>query len=1357
MKILLIICLITAISFQASYAQEGKVYFRDITTENGLPNNTVFCITQDKQGFIWLATADGLVRYDGYTCKIYPHDPDDPQSISQNALRSVFEDSNGNLWIGTIGEGLNRFDHEKEIFIRYKSDKNDSTSLSHNSSVKAIYEDKQGKLWIGTGYGLNLYDAQNDRFIRYTHNKNDPNSINPDAIHSIYEDSRNNFWVATTGGLELFNRKTGKVVHFRYNPIDPTSICGNNIRYMFEDSEGVFWVGTTAGYNHLIFEGDKIIFNRVKSKDGRSFNCKTKKAYDLYERKGSQKLTKTHHLTDFVDRQGNIWIGTRFEGIMLYTARDGFFTYKYDPDDPEKLRFWPVDAICESTDGNLWIGVGREGLHYYNRANNCFTHFPLYYKSPNNQFPGNVWALKEDSYGDLWIGTFGFGVLKLDKKSGKLIHYMPEKNNPASFNSYVVRSIFEDSRQNIWIGTNGEGVNLYNRKNNNFSQIKMVEKSNAIIDSTDYSNYVNHIYEDSKENLWFATRGGLYIYDRDNKTSRKWNPNWNDTVIANNIYIEIIYEDSKGNLWFGAGNGLFLFNKEDDVFTNYKEKDGLPSSIIKGILEDNQGNLWISTFKGISKFNPENKTFMNYYVDDGLQGDDFYHRACSKLKTGELVFGGKNGFTIFHPDSIKDFKIVPPRVVITDFQIFNKTIKPGETNSPLYKSIGFTDEITLPYHQHSVSFEFAVLDYINPKRNQYKYMLEGFNKDWIETPADLRIATFTNLSPGTYVFRVIGANSKDIWNLKGASVKIIITPPFWKTTWAYMFYVFLTAFIIWLLWKAQMRRVQIRQELHMKQFETEKLHELDHMKSRFFANISHEFRTPLTLLLGPVEDLLKSKSDRDEKERGIFKMMQRNIKRLQVLINQLLDLSKLETGKIKLQVSEGNLSEFIRRIVLSFLSLAESKNINYKYDIPDLSCPVYFDADKVEKIIINLISNAFKFTSAYGNVNVRLQYDTSVETGIPEFVDLCVSDTGKGIPEEKLNKIFDRFYQVIDSNTRDAEGSGVGLALTKELIDLYRGKISVESKVGKGSTFSVKLPISKEQFKEEEIVTITSDEELSKPQKIQEESELTEMEESQNQEKTKELPVILIVEDNIDLRNYISESLCNSYQIITAENGKQGLELAIESIPDLVVSDLMMPVMNGIEMCKHLKTDERTNHIPLVMLTARADRESKIEGLETGADDYIVKPFDTEELQIRIKNLIEQRNKLQEKFRKEFFTPDKMEISLTKNDQLIKKLFELFEENYSDFNFSIEDMSRKLNMSRTQFFRKVNAFIGESPNELLRLYRMKKAAALIQSGKNNIIGIMYEVGFRSTSHFATSFKKYYGQNPSEYRDRIRRS
>ena len=1316
--------------------------------EDGLPGNNVTCIVQDSQGFMWFGTTGGLVRYDGYKCKIYQNNPNDPGSISYNYISSLFTDSKGTLWIGTMARGLDRYVPEQDKFVSYKLDVNDSTSISGDHFVDALFEDHQGQLWIGTAFGLNRYDTEHDCFIRYTNTIVDSSGIRPEWVTCIYEDRQNHFWLGTPGaGLVLYDRKTRKGVRFKNNPADRHSISNNYINSIFEDKNGLLWVSTDAGYNYFRFTDEHIKFMHPEKEIPSGISSKT--VYDLFDTKGSYKLANAVPQADFSDNRGNIWIATMYGGVKYYNAsQNAFHTYKYQHGDPNGLKNSSVLALYENGDGQLWIGVDHGGLHLYDRNKNRFIYYPLDPQKPDDPFEETVICIEEDSFGNLWIGTWAKGVYKMDQKNGKSVHYMPEPDDSSSLNCPTVFAIFEDSRKNIWLGTYGKGMSTYDRKNNCF-----------IASHEIYKHLVRNFFEDSQQNFWICTSPGLYLYNRDSRTYKEWQPDPNDENSLSDNSITFVYEDIRDNIWVGTGWGLNLYDPVNDSFTVFTVKDGLPNGYMAGILEDDHGYLWLSTRNGLSKFDPVNKTFTNFDVNDGLQDNQFNTNACVKSRSGELIFGGVNGFTLFHPDSIKAIENIPT-VVITGFQIFNKTVKPGEKNSPLQKDIRFLNEITLPYYKHSLSFEFAVLDYVSPRHNHYKYMLEGFHDDWVETDADLRVATYTNLAPGKYVFRVIGSNNKGTWNNKGVSVKIIITPPWWRTPLAYILYIILTCLVVWLIWNAQLRRVHIKHELEMKQFEADKLQELDQMKSRFFANISHEIRTPLTLILGPLEQLLSETSK--EKIKKPLQLMFRNGRQLVRLINQLLDFSKLESGRMSLKTKEINIVPLLKGMVYSFDSLAKRKKITLSFKSEENAIAVYIDTDKLEKIMANLLSNAFKFTSEAGKISVELSIipkdikENQTVLTEDKIVEIRVIDSGIGIAPEHLDHIFDRYYQIRES--KEQKGTGIGLALTKELVELHHGQIFVRSEPGKGSTFIVHFLSGRAHLGNDEI---SDDEtaEISEYERIPEEYESVSKDavkpsagfiDEETFKTSEDHPIILIVEDTEDVRNYIRGFLESKYRISEAQDGDDGFEKALEIIPDLIISDVMMPKMDGFQLCEKLKTDERTSHIPVILLTARASEGSKLEGLETGADDYIIKPFNSKELEIRIKNLIEQRQKLRERFTKDITIAPK-EISVTSADErFLNRAIELIEKHISDQDFGVDIFGREIGLSHSQLHRKVRALTNHSPVEFIRTMRLKRAVSLLEQGYGNVAEIAYEVGFNNPSYFSECFRKQFGKSPSEF-------
>jgi signal transduction histidine kinase/CheY-like chemotaxis protein len=844
--------------------------------------------------------------------------------------------------------------------------------------------------------------------------------------------------------------------------------------------------------------------------------------------------------------------------------------------------------------------------------------------------------------------------------------------------------------------------------------------------------------------------GGLNKLDKkEEKFYRyKHEPN-NPNSLSNNL-VSTIYQDKNRVLWIGTeGGGI---NK-----LHYQEIDGLSNNIVYGILEDNHHNLWISTRNGLSKFNPVDvddkgtafpSAFKNYYVHDGFQDNEFRTNSYFKNRKGEMFFGGINGFNAFYPDSLKE-NLTIPDVAITGFKVFNENYK-------LDTSITEINQIVLSYNENFFYLDFAVLDYIAPENNNYAYKLDGLDNDWNYVD-NRNFAHYTNLAPGNYAFHVKASNSDGVWNEEGTSIRIIITPPWWKTWWAYSLYGVALLFTLYGLRRYEMNRISYKNQGKLDKAVLKEKEETEKIKSRFFANISHEFRTPLTLIFGPANDVLEKTKEPDTKQSvGTIK---RNANRLYGLVNQLLDLSKLEAGKMALETSEQNIIPLLKGLFQSFTSLAERKKITLKFNAIEENLIVYIDKDKVEKIVNNLLSNAFKFTPEGGKIVVSVNTTNANTSPLNKAgtqggsVEISISDTGRGIPKERIDNIFDRFYQVDGSHTRESEGTGIGLALTKELVELHKGKIQVESEEGEGSTFTIMLPLGKDHLKPEEIVD----------KEIQEETEVNKEETEQipETEKSKEKadidllletgkPLLLIVEDNSDVRNYIISHLEEDYLVEEAVNGEDGFTKSIEQIPDLIVSDVMMPKMDGFQFCAKIKTDERTSHIPIILLTAKASGESKIEGLETGADDYIMKPFDAKELKVRIKNLIDQRKKLREHFLEEgIFNLDNNNITSV-DKKFLEKAVKIINEHLSDSLFGVESFASELAIGRTSLHKKVVALVGEPPGELIKRIRLSKAGILLKNKTGNISEIALEVGFNNPAYFSECFKKQFGVTPSQY-------
>ncbi|UCD38650.1 MAG: response regulator, partial [Fidelibacterota bacterium] len=750
--------------------------------------------------------------------------------------------------------------------------------------------------------------------------------------------------------------------------------------------------------------------------------------------------------------------------------------------------------------------------------------------------------------------------------------------------------------------------------------------------------------------------------------------------------------------------------------------------------EDDHGNLWLGAQNGLFKFNPTSGKLNRYTIRDGICSSGLWVGYTSS-KTGEMFWGGNNGLTIFHPDSIRDNPYLPP-IVITSFKKYGREMELDTTLSLL-------SEINLKHDDKVISFEYAALNYINPDQNQYAYMLEGFDRDWVYV-GNKRDVTYTNLDPGRYVFRVKGSNNDGVWNETGASIALIIPPPPWKSWWAYTLYVLAIAAAIYAAWRATLRRARTLDEMKLRRMEAEKLQEMDQLKSRFFANISHEFRTPLTLILGPIDKLLSRIEDNESRQE--LSLMKKHARRVLDLVTQLLDLSRLEADRMKLQASRQNVITLLKGLVQSFASLADRQAITLTFSAESEDVQAYVDKDAMVKIMNNLLSNAFKFTESGGEISVNVATNRESDLSADGEVVVAISDTGCGIPVDRQDKIFDRFYQVDSSTTREGEGTGIGLALTRELVELHKGSIEVNSREAEGTTFTVRLPLGSAHLSALEIVEASELLEEVVPSDMT----LADEEESKPPTTRKSLPLVLIVEDNADVRSYIRSYLDEEYRCYEATDGEHGLSQAIKHMPDLILSDIMMPQMDGVELCRRIKTDERTSHIPVILLTAKADMDSKLEGLETGADDYLAKPFEAAELQARIRNLIEQRRRLRKQFdRKTTLRPK--DITVTSLDErFLQRALDAVEMHISDAKFDVKEFSKAVGMSRTNLHYKLRALTGQSTSEFIRTQRMIRAAQLLRQNFGNVTEVAFEVGFSNPSYFTECFKKHFGQPPSRY-------
>ena len=1012
----------------------------------------------------------------------------------------------------------------------------------------------------------------------------------------------------------------------------------------------------------------------------------------------------------FEDHKDILWIGTHGYGLFRFDRKTGKISnYTFDPNNTKSINNNTILSICEGPPGILWLG-GLGGLNKLNSKTMEFRHFVHDRDDPNSIGADHIMSIYRDSSGILWIGTIGGGLNRFDPDTEKFKSFKKDPDNQESLNTNSVLSVYEDLNGTIWLGSYDDGLFKYipgkNGKPDRFIQ---------------------------------------YVHDKNNLNSLSYN------------VARIVIGDKSGNTWIGTeGGGLNKFNLENESFTIYTMEDGLPNNVIWGILLDEKGNLWISTNNGLSRFNPETESFFNYDRSDGLQALEFAFGAHYKSRTEEMFFGGEKGINYFYPDSVKINPYVPP-VVLTGFKLFNKSV-PVNENSLLKKSITEVRELELKYNENFISFEFAALNYTNSHKNQYKYRMIGLDPDTVYA-GTRRFADYTDMKPGDYTFWVTGSNNDGIWNKEGVSLHIIIHPPWWRSRLAYSLYIVLVVlmvlgFVRRRTWRLRKDKEELEKQVkeRTREIEEKDFHilEMDRMKTRFFANISHEFRTPLTLILSPLEEIMANKSSKD-KDYNKFGIIRRNGLRMLDLVNQLLDLSKLDSGKLKLELMEADIIKILRLSFSSFISLADKKRIQYNFQLPEDELFTYFDRGKLETIMNNLLSNAFKYTPEDGEIKCIVHLKEAVKEDEKDVIEISVRDSGPGIDENKLDLIFDRFYQADEQHHIEGGGTGIGLSITKELVHLIHGEIKVSSKPGEGSCFMVTIPLGKDHLKESEYV-IVKPEQNAERKLINEAISGKAIDDISGVKSIpdKKVSQILIVEDNLELRSYLKEQFQMDYLIEEASDGEEGLKKAIKSIPDLIVSDIMMPKIDGVEFCKRVKTNERTSHIPVVMLTAKADIESRIEGLETGADDYIIKPFNIHELRTRVKNLIEQRQILRKRFASNLNVTPK-DIAFNSYDvQFINRIIGVVEEHLADFDFDVKDLQGKAGMSHTQLYRKLFALTGLSPSKFIRTLRLKRAAKLMEQKNGNVTKIAYEVGFNNLAYFTKCFKELYGLSPSGY-------
>ena len=1320
-----------------------QITFSYISINEGLSQSTVFSIDQDKKGNMWFATYDGVNKYDGYAFTVYQHNEDDPNSIANDISRIVKTDSQGRVWIGTR-DGLSRYDEEKDIFQNFFYEKN-----GKHLQVNGIEEISPEQLLISTPEGLIMFDIKESKFIDdsfstamhktiastlyrqddqiyigtstdglYTYSITQKTFekvipiLGTKQIQAILQQSPTRIWVATEGaGLFLINPKTKEIKNYLHSPSNPKSISSNYIRSLAMDSQNRLWIGTFNDLN-IYHEGTD------------SFASYSSNPVE----NGS--LSQRSVRSIFMDSQGGMWLGTYFGGLNYYhPIRNRFKNIRNIPY-KNSLSDNVVSCIVEDKDKNLWIGTNDGGLNLYNPITQRFTSYTLQEdESARGIGSNNIKAVYVDEKKSLvYIGTHAGGLSILHRNSGQVENFNQRNSQLVNENVYA---ILPDGEGNLWLGTLSALVR-FNPEQRSFTTIEKEKDGTPVV-----SKQITTLFRDSHKRLWIGGEEGLSVFKQEGLDIQKASilPVSNVTKLFTNC----IYEASNGIIWVGTREGFYCFNEKDKQIKRYNTTNGLPNNVVYGILEDSFGRLWLSTNRGISCFNPETEKFRNFTESDGLQSNQFNTASYCRTSVGQMYFGGINGITTFRPELLLDNPYTPP-VVITKLQLFNKVVRPDDETGILTKNISETKSITLKSWQTAFSIEFVVSNYISGQHNTFAYKLEGYDKEWYYL-TDSRTVSYSNLPQGTYQFLVKAANSDGKWNPIPTALEIIVLPIWYKTWWALLIFFATFAGFITFVFRFFWMRKSMEAQLEIERRDKEHQEEINQMKMRFFINISHELRTPLTLILTPLQEIINKISDRWT--RNQLEYIQRNANRLLHLVNQLMDYRRAELGVFELKAKKGNAHQLIQDNFLFYDKLARHKKITYTLHSELEDKEVLFDANYLELIVNNLLSNAFKYTESGQSITVTLKEENG-------WLLLQVSDTGIGIPINKQGKIFERFYQIESEHV----GSGIGLSLVQRLIELHHGRIELDSEENKGSTFSVYLPQDLSVYKPSELAS--NDEQNEEEQVYSTNSKAmyfidTEKVENESVESgDKKRGTILIVEDNNEIRRYLSNGLADLFNTLEAGNGEEALEKLKDNEVDVIVTDVMMPVMDGIKLCKNVKQNIRTCHIPVIILSAKTDIKDQMEGLQMGADDYIPKPFSLAILTTKIQNMMRTRRRMLDKYAKSLeVEPEKITFNAM-DEALLKRAMAIVEKNMDNIEFSTDEFAREMNMSRSNLHLKLKAITGESTIDFIRKIRFNEAAKLLKDGRYTVAEVSTMVGFNTPSYFATSFKKYFGCLPTEY-------
>lgn len=1356
----------------------SNLKFESYSTRHGLSSSTCLEVFQDSKGFLWFGTIDGLNRYDGYTFTVFRPIIGDTSSISNNRVFALEEDAYGNLWVGTKS-GLNIYRHETNRFCRLSLYDKSLFRINTRDVINDItFNPKTNEIWVATKNGVSRAsldgfaagDFSNLKFTNYNNHPADPSSLDDNDVSRVNVDRDGNVWLVTSGSdLHKFLPDADHFIRYHLPQNTDEELVDHVPKAMMVDQTGKVWIGNDLAHLIIMDPGKSVvaptiskehiaIYDIYQGMDGSVWIATSSQGVYVLDKEGNflyqlmnnfsnpYSLPNNHASKILQDKDGIYWIATYNEGVAkLDLSKTVFGHHFYRKDKPSDINI--SQSVLQDANGSIWIGTDGAGLRLFDEATG---HFRSYRHEVGNRYSlsSDKILYMESAYdGKIWICTLDGGLNLFDPSTERFKHYKHDQNNPFSIGQNSVWCAVEDKQHRLWVGTQEAGLNVLDADRRDFIQYVHIPHDPGSI----LGNYVFSLHLDSRQRLLIGTSLGMCWADASGEQVKDLTFRRVDAPQLSGILVNDIKEDHIGNIWVASDLGLHKLSEELVWQKTYSTSHGLPNNLVIGIESDNQNNLWLITKSGISQFDTSQETFSNYNISDGVQGMEFQSKSITKLSDGRILAGGINGFNLFDPKEIFQ-DTLHSRPFITDFKVLNQSVFVGEYFNGrvlINESIEGTGEIVLNHDEAYITLSFVSLHMHNPDRVQYQYKLHGADQDFVQAGL-VRMANYSGLQPGDYQFEVRASLTNEWQSAGSTTVSIRVLPPPWKTWWAYSLYVGIALLFTYLMIKYYSRMLN-----------EERARELDQMKLQFFMNVSHEFRTPLTLILNPVDKIISSYNDPHIVKNSAF-VIQRSARKLLNLVNQLLDFRKMDLGKAPLDPIKGDIVSFSKDITNLFMDLAREKAIEMKFAAAIESMYLWFDPDKMEKILTNLLSNALKFTPSGGTVEISIrqgQYvhgDSGMFSKKPlgECVEISVKDTGIGLKKAQQSAVFERFFHIDNTNT----GTGIGLNFTKSLVEQHDGEITLESEFGKGSCFTIKLPIESKQLKaalrgNHEVRRTIKDFDLNSIKSLEYEIAISDIQLSDEDEALDSAgrQTILIVEDNKELRIHLKNELRNKFKIKEAVNGKDGLEKAEKFYPDIIISDVMMPEMDGFEMCSAIKTSPETCHIPVILLTARSLEEDRIEGYQIGADAYLPKPFNVNVLRARIKNLLESKKRLREKFLSQASLISSNELATNSLDEkLLDDVTKVILDNVSNSDFGLEQLINEIGVSRSHFYRKINSLTGQNPSNFIRTIRLKYAAELLKKRTGSIKEIAFRSGFNSTAYFSKTFRELFGKTPNEF-------